>query len=60
VAIAHNAKASDSHFILKRGILLKWKPELILSGLKIINMKMQHIHFLDCNSYLPMPLRKFP
>jgi hypothetical protein len=29
VAIAHNAKAFDCHFILNRAILMKWKPELI-------------------------------
>jgi hypothetical protein len=60
VAIAHNAKAFDSQFILKRAILLKWNPQLILTGLKIISMKMQHIHFLDSVSYLPMHLRKLP
>jgi hypothetical protein len=59
IAIAHNAKAFDSQFIL-RAILLKWTPELILTGLKIISMKMQHIHFLDSISFLPMPLLKFP
>ena len=60
VAIAHNAKAFDSQFILKRAIFLKWNPQIILSGLKIISMKIQHIHFLDSLSYLPMPLRKLP
>jgi hypothetical protein len=60
VAIAHNAKAFDSQFILKRAILLKWNSQIILSGLKIISMKMQHLHFLDSISYLPMPLRKLP
>jgi hypothetical protein len=60
VAIPHNAKAFDSQFISRRAIFLKWNPELILSGLKIISMKMQHIHFLDAVSYLRMPLRKFP
>jgi len=60
VAIAHNAKAFDSQFILKRAILLKWNPQIILSGLKIISMKMQHIRFLDSISYLPMTLRKLP
>jgi hypothetical protein len=59
VAIAHNAKVFHSQFILRRGVLLKWTPELILTGLKIINMKMQHIRFLYFVSYLPMPLRKF-
>jgi len=60
VAILHNAKAFDSKFIPKRAILLKWNPQIIVSGLKIIIMKMQHIHFLDSLSYLPIPLRKLP
>ena len=60
MAIAHNAKAFDSQFIFKRAIFLKWNPQLILTGLKIISMKMQHIHFLASISYLPRPLRKLP
>jgi hypothetical protein len=60
VAIAHNAKAFDAQFILNRAILLRWKPELILNGLKIVSMKIEHMHFLDSASYLPMPLRKLP
>jgi hypothetical protein len=57
IAIAHNAKEFDSQFILRRAIL-KWTPQIILTGLKIISMEMQHINFLDSVSYLPMPLRK--
>ena len=34
VAIVHNAKAFDLHFILNRAIMLKWKPGLITNGLK--------------------------
>jgi hypothetical protein len=60
VAIAHNAKAFDAQVILNRAILFKWKPELILNGLKIISMKIEHMHFLDSASYLPMPLRQLP
>jgi len=60
VAIAHNAKAFDSQFILNRAIQMKWKPELILNGLKIVSMKIQHMLFIDSVSYLPMPLRKLP
>jgi len=60
VAIAHNAKAFDAQFILDRAILLKWTPELILNGLKIVSMKIHHIQFLDSVSYMPMPLRKLP
>ena len=38
---------------------MKWKPELILNGLKIVSMKIEHM-FIDSVSYLPMPLRKLP
>ena len=60
VAIAHNAKAFDLHFILNRAVLLKWQPELIMNGLKIMCMKMHHMVFLDSVSFLPFPLRKLP
>jgi len=60
VVIAHNAKAFDAHFILKRAIFLKWEPKLIMNGLKILSMQMEHLHFLDSVNYLPMPLRKLP
>jgi len=46
VATAHNAKAFELHFILNRAIQLKWKPELIMNGLKILCMKMEHLVFL--------------
>ena len=52
VAIANNAKAFDLHFILNRAIMLKWKPELIMSGLKIMCMKIEHLVFLDSASFL--------
>jgi len=40
--------------------MLKWKPELIMNGLKIMCMKMEHLVFLDSVSFLPCPLRKLP
>jgi len=60
VAIAHNAKAFELNFILNRAIMLKWKPELIMSGLKVMCVKMEHLVFLDSVSYLPCALRKLP
>jgi len=60
IAIARNAKASDLQFILNRAILLKWRPELIMNGLKIMCMKMEHLVFLDSVSFLPCSLRKLP
>ena len=37
--------------ILSRAVLLKRRPELVMSGQKIIVMKMEHIEFID--SMLP-------
>jgi hypothetical protein len=58
--IAHNAKSFDLNFILNRAILLKWQPELITNGMKIMCMKFEHMIFLDSISYLPLSLRKLP
>ena len=60
VATANNTKAFDMHFILNRAILLKWKQELIMNGLKIICMKMEQLVFLESESFLPCALRKLP
>ena len=60
VAIEHNARAFDAQFILNRAILLKWKPKLIMNGLKIICMTIHHMTFIDSVSFLPMALRKLP
>ena len=53
IAIALNAKSFDLHFILSRAVLLKWRTELVMSGQKIILMKMQHMKFIEGISFLP-------
>ena len=53
VVIAHNAKAFDLRFILIRTILMKWQVELIMKGLKIMCMRVDHFVFLDSVSFLP-------
>jgi len=58
VVMAQNLKAFDLQFVLNRAIQLKWKPELIMNGLKIMCMKTEHLMFLDSVSFLPCPLRK--
>ena len=60
MVIAHNAKAFDLRFILDRAIFLMWKPKLILNGLKIICMTMEHLTFIDSISFMPCSLRKLP
>jgi len=60
VAIEHNTKAFDLHFILNRENLMKWKPELIMNGLKIMCMKVEHQVFLYSVYFLPCPRRNLP
>jgi hypothetical protein len=60
ITIAHNAKAFDLQFILSRAIFLKWRPKLIMNGIKIMYMKMEHLTFLDSLSFIPLPLCKLP
>ena len=57
VVTAHNAKAFDLHFILNRAILMKWQVELIMNGLKIMCVGVEHLFFLDNVSFLPFALR---
>jgi len=59
IVIVHNAKAFDLHFILNRSILLKWQVELIMNGMKIMCMRVEHLVFPDI-SFLPFALRKLP
>ena len=40
--------------------MLKWKLEMIMNGLKVMCMKMEHLVFFDSVSFLPCPLRKLP
>jgi len=60
IVIAHNAKAFDLHFILNRVILLKWQMELIMNGMKIMCMRVEHLVFLDSVSFLHFALCKLP
>ena len=60
IANAHNARGVDAQFILDRAIVLKWTPELIMNGQKIICMKINHVKFLDSISFMPMALGKLP
>ena len=58
--IAQTAKVFDLHFIQNRAILLKCQVELIMNGLKIMCIRVEHLVFLDTVSFLAFALRKLP
>ena len=39
---------------------MKWQVELIMKGLKIMCMRVEHLVFLDSVSFLPIALSKLP
>jgi hypothetical protein len=48
VAIAHNAKAFDLHFVLNRLVRTKSLAELLITnGQKIVCLKVQNVTWLD-------------
>jgi hypothetical protein len=57
VVNAHNAKEFDLQIILNRAIFLKWRPEVIMNGEKIMCMTFEHMKYIDSISFLPFPLR---
>jgi hypothetical protein len=50
VAVAHNDRAFDTQFILNRAIFLNWRPQVIMNGLKVVCLSVQHLTFLDSAS----------
>ena len=41
-------------------MVLKWKPEIFMNGVKIMCMWIQQLVFRDSVSFLPCPLLKLP
>ena len=63
VAIAHNARAFDGHFILGYCVQNGIYPNVVYSGSKIMKMTIEQgigLRFIDSLSHLPLPLRKLP
>lgn len=57
-ATPHSTKAFDLHFIMNTPVLLKMRPEVIMNGLKLICMKIEHLVFRVSVSFLPCSLSK--
>jgi len=59
-AISHNSRGYDAQFLLRRFLELRWAPQLIIDGSKILSMVVENLHFLDSLNYLPMSLKSMP
>ena len=57
----HTTLVDTTHsFFLRRFLELKWVPQLIMDGSKILSMVVENLHFLDSLNYLPMSLKNMP
>jgi hypothetical protein len=45
---------------MQRFLELRWLPQLIMDGTKILSMVVENFHFLDSLHFLPMSLKSMP
>jgi hypothetical protein len=58
--ISHNSRGYDAQFLLRGVLELKWVPQLIKDGTKILSMVVENFHYLDSLNFLPMSLKSMP
>jgi hypothetical protein len=58
--ISHNSRGYDAQFLFRKILELRWTPQLIMDGTKILSMVVENLHFLDLLNYFPMSLKSMP
>jgi hypothetical protein len=58
--ISLNSRGYDSQFLVRRFLELRWVPQLIMIGTKILSMCVDHLIFVDSLNLLPMNLKCMP
>lgn len=56
----HISRGYDAQFLLRKFLELRWTPQLIMDGTKILSMIVENLHFLDSFNFLPMALKSMP
>jgi hypothetical protein len=58
--ISHNSRGYDAQFLLRKFLEMRWTPQLIMDGTKILSMIVENLYFLDSLNFLPMSLKSMP
>ena len=59
--MSHNiTREYDAQFLIRKILELRWTPQLIIDGTKILNLIVENLHFLDSLNFLPMSLKSIP
>ena len=56
----HITHGYDAQFLLRKFLELRWTPQLIMDGTKILSMIVENLYFLDSLNFLPMSLKSMP
>ena len=57
---SHDSRAYDAQFLLRKFLKLRWTPQMIMGGTKILGMVVENLHSLDSLNCLPMSLKCMP
>ena len=60
IVFAHYGKGYDSQFVYREIIKQRYKPEVVSQGLKIFNIKIGNVRFLDSINFLLLSLKSLP
>ena len=44
--ISHNSRGYDAQFLHRKFLVMRWTPQLIMDGTKILSMIVENLHFL--------------
>ena len=56
--ISHNSPGYDAQFLLRKFLEMRWTPQLIMDGTKILGMVIENLHSLDYLKFLPVSLKR--
>ena len=60
ICIAHNSSGYDAHFVLAFAHRMGIKPNLMVTGHKILRLEARGVTFIDSLNFFPMALSKLP
>ena len=57
--ILYSPRGYNAQFLLRRFLELRWTPQFVMDGTKILRMVVK-LHFLNSVNFLPMSLKRMP
>ena len=57
---SHNSRGYNVQFLLRKFLELRWTPQLVMDGVKILSMDVENFCFLDYLNFLPTILKSMP